>query len=223
MCICTRCWHNRIRTSICRGSFNIGLTLVQSRFEDSHLGPIVVVIVVNSTSTSKLFADDIKIYTELLNQNSSVAFQTELDLIHQWSVRWQLPIAHSKCHLLSLGRQEASVTSFTINGVTLTISNLSTDLGVIVDPDLKFDRHVHGIVALAKQRAALIHRCFLSRNVNNLILAFKTYVRPLLEYAPQVWSPHLSYLIDAIESVQRSFTKRLPGFANLAYAELLTN
>ena len=65
---------------------------------------------------------------------------------------------------------------------------------------------------------------FLSRNVNNFILAFKTYVRPLLEYAPQVyWSPQLSYLIDAIESVQRSFTKRLPGFANLTYAERLTN
>ena len=123
----------------------------------------------------------------------------------------------------TLGRQEASVTSFTINGVPLTISNLSTDLGVIVDSDLKFDRHVHGIVARANQRAALIHRCFLSRNVNNLILAFKTYVRHLLDYAPQVWSPHLSYLIDAIESVQRSFTKRLPGFANLTYAERLTN
>ena len=30
-------------------------------------------------------------------------------------------------------------------------------------------------------------------------------------------------MIDAIESVQRSFTKRLPGFANLTYAEHLTN
>ena len=152
-----------------------------------------------------------------------INFQTQLDLIHQWSVRWQLPVSHSKCHLLSLGRQEASVTSFTISDVPLAVSNLSTDLGVIVDPDLKFDRHVLSIVARAKQRAAIIHRCFLSRNVNNLILAFKTYVRPLLEYAPQVWSPHLLYLIDAIESVQRSFTKRLPGFANLTYAERLTN
>ena len=199
--------------------------------QGSVIGPLLFNLFINditdcldsTTSTSKLFADDIKIYTELLNHNSSVDFQSELDLIHQWSVRWQLPISHSKCYLLSLGRQEASVTSFTINGVHLTISNLSTDLGVIVDPDLKFDRHVFSIVARAKQRAAIIHRCFLSRNVNNLILAFKTYVRPLLEYAPQVWSLHLSYLIDAIESVQRSFTKRLPGFANLTYAERLTN
>ena len=33
----------------------------------------------------------------------------------------------------------------------------------------------------------------------------------------------LKYQIDLIESVQRTFTKRLPGFANLTYAERLLN
>ena len=75
----------------------------------------------------------------------------------------------------------------------------------------------------AKQRAAIIHRCFLSRKVGNLVSAFKTYVRPLLEYASQTWNPYLNYLIDQIESVQRSFTKKLPGFAKLTYAERLIN
>ena len=53
------------------------------------------------------------------------------------------------------------------------------------------------------------------------IRAFKTYVRPLVEYAPQIWSPHLTFLIDLIEGVQRAFTKRLPGFANKTYSERL--
>ena len=36
-----------------------------------------------------------------------------------------------------------------------------------------------------------------------LMLAFCTYVRPLLEFSSQVWSPHYKYLIDKSESMQR--------------------
>ena len=50
------------------------------------------------------------------------------------------------------------------------------------------------------------------------------YVHPLLEYASPVWSPSylLNYLINHIESVQTSFTKRLPFCKSLSYAERLT-
>ena len=75
----------------------------------------------------------------------------------------------------------------------------------------------------ASKRADLILRCFLSRNTNNLIKAFITYVRPLLEYASSVWLPSYLYLITHIESVQRSFTKRLPFGKSLSYAERLAN
>jgi len=46
-------------------------------------------------------------------------------------------------------------------------------------------------------------------------------VRPILEYASQVWSPLLLEDIDKIERVQRRFTKSLPGFQNKSYAERL--
>ena len=173
------------------------------------------------TVTSKMFADDIKMYTELKNQNSTVNFQTQLDSICQWSIRWQLPISYAKCNLPHLGRQEANGALLAINGIPLATLSFTKDLGVVIDPDLKFDLHINDIVARAKQRAAIIHRCFISRNTGNLIRAFKTYVRPMLEYASQTWSPYLTYQNDLIESVQRSFTKRLPGFNNLSYMDRL--
>ena len=55
----------------------------------------------------------------------------------------------------------------------------------------------------------------------NLTRAFKTYVRPLLEYASSVWSPSHVMLINSLESVQRRFTKRLTGMDQLSYAERL--
>ena len=61
----------------------------------------------------------------------------------------------------------------------------------------------------------------MSRNVANLLRAYLVYVRPILEYASCVWSPHYVGQTTQIESVQRRFTKRLPGFAALDYQSRL--
>jgi len=76
-----------------------------------------------------------------------------------------------------------------------------------------------GIAAKAHKRASLIHRCFVSCNTDLLVRAFKVYmyVRPLLEYNSVIWSPSTIHGIEAIERVQRRFTKRLHGLHSLAY------
>ena len=53
--------------------------------------------------------------------------------------------------------------------------------------------------------------------------AYTTYVRPVLEYCTQIWSPTLIKYIDLIENVQRSFTRRIPVLKNLSYPECLAN
>ena len=80
----------------------------------------------------------------------------------------------------------------------------------------------YSIVQKANQRSALIKRSFISRNSNNLVRAFKTYVRPLLEYSSTAWSPSYITYINQIESVQRHFTKFLPNCKQLTYATRLT-
>ena len=56
-----------------------------------------------------------------------------------------------------------------------------------------------------------------------MMQAFLTYVRPTLEYASPIWSPHTLKDITAIESVQRRFTKRLTGLFDLNYHDRLSN
>jgi len=73
----------------------------------------------------------------------------------------------------------------------------------------------------ASVRANLIHKCYISRDAFTLIRAFKVYVRPILEYASCTWSPHHILKIQQVETVQRKFTKRLPGYAPLCYKERL--
>jgi len=95
------------------------------------------------------------------------------------------------------------------------------DLGVTVNHELSFSDHISSIVYKAHQRANVIHRCFESRNISLLLRPFNVYVRPLLEHNTVIWSPNLKGDIEAIERVQRCFTKRTPGFGKPTYGERL--
>ena len=66
---------------------------------------------------------------------------------------------------------------------------------VTIDFKLKFKKH-SGIVFRANQRKSLVLRCSLSRNPIYLVKAFKTYVRPLLDYSSTISSP--SYVTEII-------------------------
>ena len=98
-----------------------------------------------------------------------------------------------------------------------TVQNVR-DLGVILDSHLTFRDHINSIVSRGHLRAMQIWHCFLCKDASLLCEAFITYVRPMLEYCSPVWSPTVT-LINQLESVQRRFTKRLPGFKSLLYDE----
>jgi hypothetical protein len=197
--------------------------------QGSVLGPLLFNIFINDITdnfdnkvTSKLFADDIKLYTDLSFPNSQIHFQNHLNIISDWSTTWQINISHSKCNILELGKH-LTLHQYTLSNIPITHSDLVKDLGILIQPNLQFDHHITDITNRANQRAFLIIRSFLSKNPQNLLRAFTVYIRPLVEYSSPVWSPTLHHLIHTIENVQRRFTKRIPGLKNLSYAERLSN
>ena len=64
-------------------------------------------------------------------------------------------------------------------------------------------------------------KCFLSRDIDSLVRAFTTYVRPGLEYCSVVWNPIFKKDTKILEKVQRCFTKRIPGLKYLTYCQRL--
>ena len=108
-----------------------------------------------------------------------------------------------------------------INETRLLNAVSNTDLGVEIDSFLMFDHNSDKTCNKAKQRAEIILKCFKSRNLALLVKAFITYVRPILEYACNVWSPFKLIDIDKLEYVERYCTKRLKGIYNFSYGERL--
>ena len=56
--------------------------------------------------------------------------------------------------------------------VTLVTVDSVKYLGITVDSELKFGKHIGNVVARAHARANLIHKCFLSRDAHTLMRAF---------------------------------------------------
>ena len=110
---------------------------------------------------------------------------------------------------------------YAINSVPLLRVNDIVDLGVRFSNDFSFSLHIKDTCNKARRKASIILNCFKSKNKDMLFRAFKTFVRPTLEYCSNLWSPYRKSDIDLIESVQRRFTKRLNGMMGLQYADRL--
>ena len=50
-----------------------------------------------------------------------------------------------------------------------------------------------------------------TRSVPVLRKVFLTYLKPILKYVSNVWAPYLMKHINALEKVQKHFTKRIPS------------
>jgi hypothetical protein len=125
-----------------------------------------------------------------------------------------------KSHVLHLGSSNPEI-DYALSHITLPKPIAFKDLGVTIDRNLRFSIHICDIVKRAHQRAALILRCFKTRDHTVLVRAFNTYVRPLVEYCSPVWAPCYLGDIIKIESVQRKFTRRLNGLSTMTYRERL--
>ena len=197
--------------------------------QGSVLGPILFIYYINdmpkcTDCNLKMFADDSKASNTIQNFKDSLSLQSSIYDLNQWSDKWQQKFNSTKCKIMHIGKNNPHYQYFIKDGDKLT--ELSTtfserDLGVIVDPNLTFEEHINNQVKKARRLSGLLCRVITYNHVDVMIPLFKSLVRPILEYANVVWSPHLRKHIDNIESVQRNFTKRIIGMKDLDYHERL--
>jgi len=200
--------------------------------QGSVLGPLLFNIFINDLPSFimikhnftfpplRLFADDIKIYRIVNNLTDALFFQSILDSISMWCSYSQLQINVSKCFILHLGSSNSRF-MYGFNGIAIPKTDLIKDLGVYMEPCFSFNRHILIMCSKARARCAIYFKTFVSRDTYAMKLFFITYVRPLLEFASPIWNPILISQINALESVQRNFTNKIPTCSFLPYKRRL--
>ena len=121
-----------------------------------------------------------------------------------WSDIWQLSVASQKCVSISFGNPNIPSLQCSIGSVPLQSVTSICDLGVHLSSDLKPHIHCSYVAAKAFGRCSVLLKGFISNDPHLLVLAYKIYVRPILEYNSPIWSPWLISDIKCIERVQRN-------------------
>ena len=197
----------------------------------SVLGPILFIYFINDLPdvvdcSIKIFADDTKIYLPIYSKQDQVNLQNNIDAMLEWCDRWLLRFNNDKCTILHIGHGDTNpmynyVMKDKDKVVELKNTKCEKDLGIYVDDKLKFDQHITAIIRKAKNIIFLILRNIHFKSPRIMVPLFKALVRPILEYGNVVWCPYTIKDIDAIEEVQRFYTKRIIGMNNLSYEDRL--
>lgn len=224
---------NRTQYVEINGCKSTSAVVVSGVPQGSVLGPLLFVIYINdlpmglTNSFTKLFADDANVAKPLASRTNDIKnreLQADLFRLCDWSDIWLLGFQVPKCKFLPLGHSPNYTYSMRDrNGHIIELERVDSDksLGVTIDRELKFSKHIELITARAMGVLYTIKRVITSRDRHIIIPLYKALVRPILEYGQVVWSPGLQCDIEKVEKIQRRATRLIPEIRNLSYGERL--
>lgn len=194
--------------------------------QGSCAGPVLFLLFINDLPDIldnvqvAMFADDVKLYS-----SNPSHIQSALHKISEWCQSWQLSLAEHKCSYIRISpHQVLPPYPYRISGTVIEYNAIQRDLGVIFSSDLNLLHHYSSLIKKANSSGYHILKCFTSKRPKVMATAFATYVRPILESFSPVWNPTRRQHVDALERVQRRFTKFVYYKCNIpetSYAERL--
>ena len=130
----------------------------------------------------------------------------------------------TKFEILRIGKNEnlKSQTSYqTPDGKPIPESEVVKDLGILFNKYGNFDDQLKVKIAKCTKMCGYILRTFVTREPGPMMSLFKSLVIPIMDYGSVIWNPYKRKDIQAIEQIQRNFTKRINSLSEDSYYERL--
>nr|VZI50499.1 unnamed protein product [Spirometra erinaceieuropaei] len=137
----------RSQTARLGGQHSAEVTVTSGVPQGSVLGPILFLIYIDDCIHGldckiAMFADDIKLWTVIRNEDDEANLQANLDRLEKWSGHWLLPFNVTKCNILRIGRtSSAHRQTYYLNHTPLPLVEVQKDLGVWITSSLKPSFH----------------------------------------------------------------------------------
>ncbi|XP_076039327.1 uncharacterized protein LOC143024412 [Oratosquilla oratoria] len=132
--------------------------------------------------------------------------------------RWRLNFHPDKNKHMRIGRSDVKEQEYKMYG-NITSTKNERGIGVVIDDNLTFIGHLAEKINKANNILGIIRRNFVHLDIFILKALYTALVRPHLEYANQIWCPHLVKDTKAIENVQRRGTRMTPQLKGHNYEE----
>lgn len=151
----------------------------------------------------RLFADDCVVYANVTQHSDQIRLNDALHSISVWCETWGLKLNTSKTAAITFSnKKEPLEFAYTINNAYISKTQRVKYLGVTLSSNLSWEPHIENICSNALKKLAFLKRKLRRTSSTVKLTAYKALVRPKLEYADLIWSPHQKYLIKKIERVQ---------------------
>lgn len=185
--------------------------------QGSNLGPTLFLIMINdignyiTSSKALLFADDLKLFNNILSGVDCQHLQNDINNVVRWSIENKMSFNTSKCYVMTFSRtSNVFEFNYKINGNLISRVNKIKDLGVYFDSSLSFNYHIDHCISSATKIMGLIFRLGVTfQNVDTLKTLFRSLVRSRLECSAVIWNTINITQEDALERVQKKFLRFL--------------
>lgn len=174
------------------------------------LGPLLFLIFINDiannvTSSIRLFADDCLVYRETSKKEECELLQKDLDELVSWSKTWGMAFNVKKCNIVSITnvKKNRQRHSYEMDGQPIKTIDNTPYLGVNINNKLQWQQHIDNISSAANRMLGFLSRTMRKCPQKLKERAYKTMVRPKLEYCSSIWDPHQQKYVAKIEMVQR--------------------
>ena len=131
--------------------------------------------------------------------------QKDLEMLEKWERDWSMEFNPDKCEIMRISKK-SKIQNFPykLHNIELKSAKHSKYLGVTISEDFSWNKHIANTSAKAFNTLKFIQRNIQTSNKKIKETAYKTYVRPQLEYCNTIWHPWQEKLSHSIERVQRA-------------------
>ena len=156
--------------------------------QGSVLGPCLFLAYINDMpdniiSRVRLFADDTIVYLTINSDSDACTLQKDLSNLEKWESVWSMEFNPDKCEIIRLSRKKnPTIFKYKLHDTILKETTSAKYLGLTISNDLPWNDHINKITSKANNTLRLIKRNIKTNNSEIKETAYRTYVRPQLEY-----------------------------------------
>ena len=204
---------NRRQRTLANNKLSEACEVVCGVPQGSILGPLLFLIYINDISSVvnnsllHLYADDTVIYISGSDLNFiTSALQQDLNKIVAWCEESKLTINVKKTKYVIFGLKSQTKKigdhHMTVNATKLDKVNSYKYLGITLDSNLTFNKHIENCKKFATHKVFLLSKIRKYINMETSLKIFKSMVIPYIEYGDIIYSGSNSRMLGKLQNIQ---------------------